>query len=68
MGRKNRSNERPNFLDDPFDPNIQQSMSKSLFELVRQWVSGQVGVDITCLTWAIAFFASANEYANTTIT
>ncbi|KAH4992928.1 hypothetical protein HBI76_033620 [Parastagonospora nodorum] len=58
---------RPNFLDDLFDQSIQQSMSAPLFKLVRKWISGQVGLDLTYLVWAIAIFASVSKYGKVAI-
>jgi hypothetical protein len=59
---------RPNFLDDLFDKSTQQSMSAPLFKLVCKWISGQVGLDLTYLVWAIAIFASVSKYGKVAIT
>jgi hypothetical protein len=34
---------RPTYLDEFFDQSIQESMKKALFQLVRDWVTSQVG-------------------------
>jgi hypothetical protein len=56
------SKKHPNFLEDLLDPAIEKSMGKPLFQLIRSWINGQTGVDLTYLVWAIALCVPACKY------
>lgn len=42
-------------------------METPLFDLIRTWVTGHVGVDITYLVWSIAICASSSKHGVATI-